>query len=946
MPRQNPFLRRASSPGDIHYESNMSNRNHLLSVPPPLPNAHPAKLTQASLSDSALKVPIRPLTFRNTQSRTISIRPSRFIKPATPMSSMSSPIILNDTNTLKNTANSNEMTRFVRLFDTFTQKLYIEGYLMRHNNGATSKTRTKMFVELSGSTLTLWDTEVPGSTIMPGYFQVIDTTRVYSKPTVDSNNKKKHIFLVQNKKTTLMLEASDEPTMVRWVCAMRLACFEKQKLHQLFTLKLLLHHPGLAQNASSASLTSTASDDILPSSKSTWLQVRVPGTSIWQKYWVVLTNKKKKDDRQKSKSSQQQQQHLSKMFGKKHTTAGNTEEHILLFETKKSKTPMWTLSHLTQAYAVYPESCQLIEKGSMIRLDGQIKSAVEQNTEGKTFFTDEDDDCCCWFMADQSPLTIQWLLAVYDTFKLYGRPETLLNDSKNKHSLNFGEPVQDISNVVHPKLFLETDEAVQCMDVSLLSRQKVESFLLDAIVKKQQLETSSSSSLSTVTVTRRPTGTRSNSLPLITVISAPEDVDETQKSSNDSLTNVSSLGSPTISTPFRFAHQVADSSDESEDEDELENEDEEQDSDDEPIGMKTNHSPTTASSVPTPLQSPTKKTFANSLIPDFDFGNGFDVPKNVTSAGVAVAVTSSSLSQTLPTRGKKQGSRHRSSMTLFMDTPNTPNNDDSNLMASNFSSHARKTSMPATMLPSREQRSASSSGYHSMQSTPTPQAQPPLSSLFGDFSIGADFGKFLDEPSIDQRKYSLPANAKFSSIQSSRSTSSSNYHTNRWDQECEDEDELVEKGDGEEEEDQPQHPSDEDDRHSYDSDFDGPLIPSLGDHFAPQNSLLDTYLGEQLSAKEQVEYAKATGQPLIQVSTKKEGAPRGGLVGMISQREKDRKEGNGLRVAELVNQHHVQIGQDRFEREKERRILEQRQHQFLKHQVTQNTVLSGKKKMY
>jgi hypothetical protein len=918
MPRQNPFLRRASSPGDIHHESNSSNSSNLLSVPPPLPNAHPAKLTQASLSDSALKVPVRPLTFRNTQTRTISIRPSRFIKASTPTSSISSPIVSNDTNTSA-AINSTEMSRFVRLFDTFTQKLYIEGYLMKHNENGNNKARTKMFVELSGSTLTIWDTEMPGSTIMPTYFQVIDTTRVYSNPTIDSNNKKKHTFLVQNKKSLLTLEASDEPTMTRWVCAIRLACFEKQKLHQLFTLKLLQSHQhGIVHNASSASLVSTASDDILPSSKSTWLQVRVPGTSIWQKYWVVLVNKKKKDDHQQSKSAQQQQQqqqqqHRSKMFGRKQSTAGMSEEHILLFETKKSKAPAWTLSQLTQAYAVYPESPQLIEKGSMIRLDCQIRNNAQHT------FT--EDDCCCWFMADQSPLTIQWLLAVYDTFKLYGRPDALLQDPKNQHSLNFGEPVQDINNVVHPKLFLETDEAMQDMDVSLISRQKVESFLLGAIAKKQ---------LSTVSVTRRPTGTRANSLPLITVISASEDVEENKKT-DDSPSNMPSLESPSTSAPFKFARQVADSSDESdEEEDDLEDEDEEQDSDDEPIGKKPNQSPTTATLTPMPLESPTKKTFADSLIPDFDFGNGFDVPKNITAAAVAAAVTASNLSQTLPTRGKQQGGRHRSSMTLFMDTPNAGDDDDSNMMTSSFSLHTRKASMPVTTLSSqKQQRSASSTGYHSTRSTPASAAQQ-SSSLFGDFSLATDFGKFLDEP-IDQRKYSLPANAKLSSMESSRSTSSSNHNTHRWDHEWEDQDEfVVEEGN---EQDQPHHPYDEDDRHSYDSDFDGPLIPSLGDHFAPQNSLLDTYLGEQLSAKEQIEYAKATGQPLIQVSTKKEGAPRGGLVGMISQREKDRKEGNGLRVAERVNQHHAQIGQDRFEREKERRILEQRQHQFLKHQV-------------
>lgn len=941
MPRQNPFLRRASSPGDINTEINHGNSN-LLSVPPPLPQQHPAKLTQASLSDSALKVPVRPSTFRNTQSRMMSIRPSRFIKASTPTSSTSSPIILNDTSTCS--SQSTEMTSFIRLFDTFTQKLYIEGYVMRHNVGDSdnSKPRTKMFVELSGSSLTLWDTEVPGSTVMPTYFQIVDTTIVYSSPVISADSKKKkHIFSVQNKKATITFETSDEPSMMRWVSAIRLSCFEKQKLHQLFTLKLLGNNVNnnTITNISSASLSSSGSNnntyDEIPT-KSAWLQVRVPGTSIWQKYWVVLVNKKKKED-----------QHIrNKRFGKK-VHVDNVEEHILLYETKKSKSPMWTLSRLTHAYAVYPESPQLIEKGSMIRIECKLNGGgVQAKSSVETTLSEQNEDasCCCWFMADYSQLTIQWLLAVYDTFSLYGRPEQLFSDPLNQKALNFGEPFQDVSTVVHPKLFLETDEVVNTMNVSSIPRQDIDTIFINAILKKQ-------AETAVVTVTRRPTGTRANSLPLITVISATEDTtgDDKIKSAIEE-TTVKSLDVEDQTAPFKFARQVADSSDESEDDDEedCDDEDEELDSDDEPIGKKSvNSPPSSATPVAESAESPTKKVFADSLIPDFDFGNGFDVPKNITAAAVAAAVNASSMSQTLPTRGKNKGARHSNSMTMFMDSSSTisplDSRQDDDL---GFPLHTRKSSMPATSSHHHHgQRSSSSAGHHSIhsRSNPPPPPQPPASSsaLFGDFSLATDFTKFLDEP-LDQRKYSLPANVKLSSMESSRSTSSSNNnntHRGWGDHEWEDatdnyvgEEEDEEEEEYEEEEEASQHPYD-DDNHSYDSDFDGPLIPSLGDHFAPQNSLLDTYLGEQLSAKEQIEYAKATGQPLIQVSTKKQGAPRGGLVGMISQREKDRKEGNGLRVTERVNQHHAQLGQDKFEREKERRIFEQRQHQFLKHQV-------------
>ncbi|RCI04107.1 hypothetical protein CU098_005794, partial [Rhizopus stolonifer] len=840
MPRANPFLRRASSPGTIHQHNSENTKEHLAA--PSLPT-QPVKLPQASLSDPALKAPIaRPSTFRNTQSRSTSIRPSRFIKATIPTSSVSSPIMPLDDTTSSTVSSSSHMGMLIRLFDTFTQKIYIEGYLMKHQHD-NKKARTKMFVELSGSTLTLWDTELPGSAIMPTYLHITDTTTVYSSPIIDSYNKKKHIFVVQNNKAAISFETFDEPTMIRWVSAIRLCSFEKQKLHQLFTLRLLLPHAS----------TSTAE-----TKAGTFLQVRLPGSTIWQKHWVVLS-----------------EQHLpqrNKRFLRRpsYVTAEN-QQKILLYETKKSRTPLCSFSDISHAYAVYPESPQLIEKGSMIHVSG-LSNKTQEQVE-------------CWFMADHSQLTIQWLLALYDTFKLYGRPGFLLDDASNPKALNFGEPCQDMSTTVYPKLFLETNDVIQTMVASSIPNQQIESIFLSAIRDKtQQTEKS-----------ERPAGIRANSLPLITVITPP---DAEQPKEEEALP-----------APFKFARQIADSSDESSDEGEDEaDDDEDQDSDDEPIGKKSINDLEVATEGMS-LSPTANKSFADNLIPDFDFGNGFDVPKNIMAAAV-------SASQTLPTRGsRQQGSRHRSSMTLFTDPASERDQGNSSLL------HKRKASMPITTASTKERSSSFSSDFFSSNASLSPptHVRGASSSLFGDFSLTTNFDKFLDEPLDYHRKFSLP----FSPMESnSRSTSSSNQF-NEW-EDLEDEETMDNKSSQ-----QPYH--NEDDQQSL-YELNGPMIPSLGDHFAPQNSLLDTYLGDQLSAKEQIEYAKATGQPLIQVSTKKEiSMPQGGLVGMISQREKDRKEGTGLRVAERVNKHHAQ--QDRFEREKELMLLEQRQQQIMKHQM-------------
>jgi hypothetical protein len=101
----------------------------------------------------------------------------------------------------------------------------------------------------------------------------------------------------------------------------------------------------------------------------------------------------------------------------------------------------------------------------------------------------------------------------------------------------------------------------------------------------------------------------------------------------------------------------------------------------------------------------------------------------------------------------------------------------------------------------------------------------------------------------------------------------------------------------------------------YLEDEDGPVIPQLGDNFATQNSLLDTFRPDHPSARDQEGYARATGQPLIQLQNKPP-EPRAGLVGMISQIEHDKK------VKDANKSHRYTM--DPMEKERERYLMDQR----------------------
>ncbi|KAI8138319.1 hypothetical protein BJV82DRAFT_631860 [Fennellomyces sp. T-0311] len=760
--------------------------------------------------------PLRPARFNNN-SRMVSFRPARFIKANTPAASP--PDTLSD-----------DMKSFVQTFDNYNQKVYIEGYLFRHNTNESS--RTRCFAELCGSNLSMWDAEVQQQRVMPQYTNISDC--------VVEQQDKRMFVLTTSKRKTIHLEASDEQTMLRWICALRLACFEKQKLHMLFTQKLLLQHFDPAA-------------DIHHHHK--W-EAQVCHQGDWHKQWIVIDH------------PEQQQR---KLFQSKSVPEGDAQLQVL--ESRKSKTPTLVMTDITHAYAIYPELPQLIDKSCIMRIDGMMLRKGEKSPEQGHIL----------LMTDQCQQMAAGLLAIFDAYRLHGRPQQLVTDPTNQQALNYG----DSGSL---RLFLETDDVLSFMD-------RKENMFIEALHKKLSEPI------------RPPGGVRANSLPLITVAcedgtasiaSATTSLPLRHRSVSDGMMYDSdddddlprsNSRRPSKDARYKFARQVADSSDESEEEDDEEDEDEEEvDSDDEPIAKTKSQLASRAGST-AGLGS---KSAAESLIPDFDFGNGFDVSRSPGG---------------------------QSSASSLLETP----------QATDEAVRSRQGSVASAK----------------------EQPAPSSSSLFGDFSLSMDFGKYMDKSG--DRKYSLPANVKLSERESvdrqsssgaassassyfghlspsdyaRRRRSSWDHQQHGWD-DYDDDDSYYGK-------------RSMDRRHPYDVDHDGyecegaPMIPSLSDHFAPQNSLLDTYLGEQLTAKEQIQYCRATGQPLIQVEQTKPRVPEGGFVGMISRREKDRKEGNNLRVNERVQQHHAD--RSMIEREKERRLFEQRQQQWMKHHQQQQMMM-------
>ncbi|KAI9317874.1 hypothetical protein BX666DRAFT_1552925 [Dichotomocladium elegans] len=774
----------------------------------------------------------------------ISFRPPCFIKPSATGDhskmnlSSSAPVDL-----------APEMKAFIRTFDNFCQKVYMEGFLYKHT---VNNEKVRCYAELAGSILSVWDAQVQSPRILPQYYHMSDAT-------VEGHGSKNTVTIhMSNGSRKLVLEAQDEPTMLRWVVAIRLSCFENTRLHMLFSLRLLLQNLDPQADMSSAARWESA------------CQVRLPGRQDWQKFHAVVNNahsttKKKSLFKGSDTSSNSKQQRHHKV------------PQLCLMDSKKSKSPDIVVTEITNAYTLYPESPQLLDKGLMMRVDGIVLIKGKEQAGHLLIMTEDQHHLCTG------------LFAIYDAYKLYGRPHTLRTDASDEMALNYG-------CTGSPRLFLETEDLLATgMPATQMTSEEIDRICLDALHRK-------------LSEPIRTNGMRANSLPLITVAACDDD---NQQSTHETATIGSvPLRQRSVSVQqeyHMFSRQVADSSDEEdeEDEDEEQEDEEDPDSDDEPIGKAK------ASAAATPNNKST-----SSLIPDFDFGNGFDV--GTSSPRLVTATLSSDTSQSL-----------------------------SSLPS------------PSPLHPQHHNH------YPSQQQDDQVKQGSSASSLFGDFSLSMDFGKYMNNSSASgknglsgaaasgfsaaasgtttpagvggvaiDRKFSSPSNSKLYERESVDRPSSSgagssassrrggNGRRSSWDQwplDDLDDDQPHRRS-------SPRNPYDDMDNENGGYDL-GPMIPSLADHFAPQNSLLDTYLGDQLTAKEQIQYCRATGQPLIQVEhSSKPRIPEGGFVGMISRREKDRKEGNNLRVSERVLQHHADL-----EREKERRLLEQRQQQWVKH---------------
>ncbi|KAI8883499.1 hypothetical protein K501DRAFT_285316 [Backusella circina FSU 941] len=600
-----------------------------------------------------------------------------------------------------------------------------------------------------------------------------------------------------------------------------------------------------------------------------FVQVRFTGSTEWQKYWVVVSDRK--DEK--------------KLFGKKSVVAHG---QVSFYETKKSKTPVVSVVNVTQAYTLYPEAPQLVDMATMLKIEGV------SNDEFKS----------CYIMGATSRELVQWLTGTFDAFKLYGRPSRLLNDPSNITALNFGESLTGDM----PRLFLEVPEVAQVNVLGSLLDNKVQFSGILLAKMSQPLRNMPNNRQTMGLIHQIPSGTpmynNSNGSPLpeaqrASIYANPPP--HMQQQQQRSMTNMGAVPQPmsaqitsqstssfnrpppptlpvhaatiqpnTVKPAGKHTY-ASDESEEEDDDDDEEGEESESESEDDAVFVKKNVQTKES------LQLPDIHTEDEGFATVMD-----DINKSASrlSLGVPESIRSESVINNEP---------KPSSVPVIKEPQPSDDDDDFELSDDDEYEEAQKQRTKPATIPKR----------------PKPKIAKTQVSLSGsdeedEDDDGASYSGSEDEE-YDERHH--PQQQQY------------------WDQEH-----MHQNGYPHVEDPRLQqyyYDENGDPQNQYMEDEDGPVIPQLGDNFATQNSLLDTFRPDHPSARDQEGYARATGQPLIQVPNKPP-EPRAGLVGMISQIEHDKK------VKDATKSHRYTM--DPMEKERERYLMDQRSQMMMNQQ--------------
>jgi len=325
---------------------------------------------------------------------------------------------------------------------------------------------TECFAQLVGTILSFWDAEALDAAgqdgeVAPSFINLADASikmvsaarglwtsisngdQIETLPTRDHQVQPlQNVLSISTAgKNRYLLHFNSLHSLTQWTAGIRLAMFENASLHELYTGSLIA---GKGKHLNSINQIMTKNKFRIED----WARVRFGAGTPWRRCWCVI---EPPDEKEWQKS----QKKLSKRSPYDKTALPKGD--IKFYDTKKIKkaTPIATITDAYSAYAIYPQSRLLINESTLIKLEGKITihSNPESKTEGFVFVMPEVHPAVAGF-----EMMLRWLMPVYDTFSLYGRPNRLVPDTLDTRSLMFAMPrerrygyldIIDIATLIH-----------------------------------------------------------------------------------------------------------------------------------------------------------------------------------------------------------------------------------------------------------------------------------------------------------------------------------------------------------------------------------------------------------------------------------------------------------------------------------------------------------------
>ena len=759
----------------------------------------------------------RPVSIRNfVQSSGDCKRPKQFVKPQKSNSDyMSFP--------------ATEFKHVHQLMDDYTEKVYMEGYLYKKNelnsNGSACgiKKWTPWYVELCGPVLTLWDNSNTNDTAKEIYPQYINTTdsTVQIEDRLTAETRPNLFSLNSAGANRFLFQATDTVSLSKWILAIRLSCFECSRVQEIYT-RAFLSRPQFSSYLSSKPIKSMEG----------YVQVRFPGSTGWKKFWASVSSTKVE----------------RKLFSKRMVPTGG---QIMFYESKKAKYPVMSLQNVVQVYTVYPESPKLINMATLFKIEGSLyknKSNNEQLVSASS---------SALIMSSSTSELVQWLFATFDSFKLYGRPNTLLDDNTNQTALNFAE------HLSKSRLFLDPHEVYTVSARSdLLSNKKD----FSAILLNKLLNSPAESTMET-TIDHQDDHSTMTSTSIL-----PE---------NSTSSNRNTMIHPTHLRNVTCASDVSDEDDES-----MPQADSESDSDESTFKSG-------AILAVNNKNKPTRNSIASTVNP---------ITPNTSKSSSEISDVSPSkpvvsMDTYLPPISALE---HSFSTSILPDPHHSLSNDDSITTTSDYEEPPqvnnkvnKKKKKPFYAAQQHQEKRS-----NSMVMTPQwPMYSSTASIVQGDYHSNSTSNNW-ETSSVDPRMMMSSDNNQ-SNYFSKHDTVHQPFYSSS----------VLNGG-----------YSNNDDMEEDDD------VPIASDKGFTRYSLLDQVGQDRITAKAIEKNARATGKPLVHVSTSKQGiTPRaGGLLGVIQEKEGESKAQDYQRNRAMMDEQLLL---------QERMMSEQRQQQMMMYQV-------------